>query len=56
MHIFQNGTPCQSEICFKMAHVSERQVTQAHTYTYSQCINHIYTDVLYRILLTLGKC
>ena len=24
MHIFQNGTPCQSEICFRKAQVSER--------------------------------
>ena len=24
MHIFQNGTPCQSETCFRMAHFSER--------------------------------
>ena len=29
MHIFQNGTPCQSETCFRMAHVSERHATDA---------------------------
>ena len=30
MHIFQNGTPCQSETCFEMAHVSERHATRCH--------------------------
>ena len=25
MHIFQNGTPCQSVACFRMTHVSERR-------------------------------
>ena len=30
MHIFQNGTPCQSETCFRMAHVSKRHATRAH--------------------------
>ena len=27
LHIFYNGTPCQSETCFRMAHVSERHAT-----------------------------
>ena len=27
MHIFQNGTLCQSVACFRMAHVSERHAT-----------------------------
>ena len=29
MHIFQNSTPCQSETCFRMAHVSERHAAYA---------------------------
>ena len=28
-HIFQNGTPCQSETCFRMAQVSEQHATCA---------------------------
>ena len=28
MHIFQNGTPWQSETCFRMAHISEWHATR----------------------------
>ena len=28
MHIFLNGTPCQSETCLRMAHVSDWQATR----------------------------
>ena len=27
-YIFQNGTQCQSETCFRMAHISERHATR----------------------------
>ena len=30
-HVFQNGTPCQSETCFRLAHVSERHTTPSET-------------------------
>ena len=29
IHIFQNGTLCQSEKCFRLAHVPKRRATQA---------------------------
>ena len=38
MHIFQNGTPCQSETCFRMAHVSERHATHATNVQHMPCV------------------
>ena len=35
--IFQNGTPCKSETCFRMAHVSERHATRVLLILY-KCI------------------
>ena len=29
IHIFQNGTPCQSKTCFRLTHVLERRQLQA---------------------------
>ena len=35
-YFFQNGTKCQPETCFRMAHVSERHATRAIERRFSQ--------------------
>ena len=49
IHIFQNGTPCLSVACFRMAHVSEWHAT--HTSIFRFCAN--WNSVCVQILLDM---
>ena len=41
IHSFQDNTPCQSETCFRMAHVSERHATLRMAHVSEQHIQNL---------------